>query len=74
MAPYFVRPSLYELVRSLALLLCTMAPVRVALLGGGIFARDAYLPILKGSSEVELVAIWSRSEQTVSNVLPTARE
>lgn len=51
-----------------------MAPVRVALLGCGVFARDAYLNILKTAPDAQLVAIWSRSEATLQGALPAARE
>ncbi len=38
-------------------------PIRLALLGAGIFARDAHLPALQGLEDVfEVTAIWSRSE------------
>ncbi|GJP29731.1 hypothetical protein CLOM_g19551 [Closterium sp. NIES-68] len=38
-------------------------PVQIALLGAGIFARDAYLPILKASeAEIALRFVWSRSQ------------
>ncbi|CAI5518710.1 unnamed protein product [Closterium sp. Naga37s-1] len=38
-------------------------PVQIALLGAGIFARDAYLPILKDiKAEIALRFIWSRSQ------------
>jgi predicted dehydrogenase len=39
-----------------------MAPIRLALLGTGIFAREAHLPALKALADrFEVVAIYSRS-------------
>lgn len=46
--------------------------VRVALLGAGLFAQ-AYLPIIQNTQDCELVAIWTRSEDTLQNVLQLAR-
>ncbi|CAI5995688.1 unnamed protein product [Closterium sp. NIES-64] len=49
-------------------------PVQIALLGAGIFARDAYLPILKDiKAEIALRFIWSRSQGS-AEVLTAAWE
>ncbi|KAL1858281.1 hypothetical protein VTK73DRAFT_7865 [Phialemonium thermophilum] len=42
---------------------------RIALLGGGIFAREFYLPVLAKSTEVVLDSIWSRSQASVDGML-----
>lgn len=40
-----------------------MTPIRLAILGSGIFARDAHLPALKKlADQFDIVAIYSRSE------------
>eukprot|EP00210_Caulerpa_lentillifera_P003776 g3607.t2 len=47
--------------------------LQAALLGAGIFARDAYLPILKAHEDkVKLVAVWSRSVKTVQSTLASS--
>lgn len=38
-----------------------MAPLGVAILGGGIFAREEHKPAVEASSDLELKAVWSRS-------------
>ncbi|KAK3940409.1 hypothetical protein QBC46DRAFT_385315 [Diplogelasinospora grovesii] len=38
--------------------------VGVALLGAGIFAREEHLPAIEASSDLELKAVWSRSESS----------
>ena len=44
--------------------------VGVALLGAGIWARDALLPSLASSVDVlRLEAVWSRSENSVESLL-----
>ena len=47
----------------------TPAATRIALLGGGIFARQFYLPVLAESTEVVLDSIWSRSQSSVDGML-----
>lgn len=42
-----------------------MKPIRLALLGAGIFARDAHLPALRNlSAQFEIVAVYSRTAAT----------
>lgn len=46
-----------------------------ALLGAGVFARDAYLPIFKSCTHKwTLGAVWSRSEDAVEKVKPVVLE
>lgn len=43
-------------------------PVRVALLGGGTFARSAYLPLLTpGQTDRTLIGIWSRTRESAES-------
>jgi predicted dehydrogenase len=55
-----------------------MAPIRLALFGSGIFARDSHLPALKAlGSTFEIVAIYSRNQETAAALaatLPTGVE
>ncbi|EPT01940.1 hypothetical protein FOMPIDRAFT_1041084 [Fomitopsis schrenkii] len=52
-----------------------MAPAGIAILGSGIFAKEAHLPALAtvGSSVVELKAIYSRSEKSAASLADTAQ-
>lgn len=51
-----------------------MAPLRMALLGAGIFAQDTYVPILEQmTDQIEVVALWSRSQVCSWTVRPTKR-
>lgn len=50
-------------------------PIRLALVGAGIFARDAHVPALKSLGELpgerfEIVAVYSRSRATADAMLP----
>jgi predicted dehydrogenase len=50
-------------------------PVRLALVGAGIFVRDAHLPALAQlRGYFELAAVWSRSEESVQAVVQQWRE
>ncbi|CAD7698257.1 unnamed protein product [Ostreobium quekettii] len=53
-----------------------MAPVRVALLGAGIYARDAYVPLLlrQVPDDLQLTHVWSRSQSSVNELLPIIKE
>lgn len=45
------------------------APVKVALLGGGIFAEIAYLPVLGPEHEDrQLIGVWSRSLEKAKSI------
>lgn len=44
-------------------------PTKVALLGSGLFAKQAYLPALLKSTDTILHTIWSRSESSAQNLL-----
>ncbi|KAK9806301.1 hypothetical protein WJX72_009366 [[Myrmecia] bisecta] len=49
--------------------------LHIALLGAGIFARDAYLPLFRQFKEkVVVVAVWSRSEAAATALLPLVHE
>ena len=50
--------------------LSSSSPVKLALLGGGNFARNTYAPVLERDFKglVEVSAVWSRSEKGVSEV------
>ena len=49
-----------------------MAPIRIALLGSGIFAREAHAPALRVlSEEFEVVAIYSRSSENAAALAAT---
>eukprot|EP00898_Chlorokybus_atmophyticus_P004318 jgi/Chlat1/4888/Chrsp31S04816 len=49
--------------------------VRLALLGGGMFARDTYVPILRQLRErVDLCAVWSRSESSATSILQRVQD
>lgn len=49
-----------------------MAPIRLAILGSGIFARDAHLPALKMLSDTyEVVALYSRNHETATALAAT---
>src|SRR5450432_1295282 len=49
-----------------------MAPIRLALFGSGIFARDSHLPALKAlGSTFEIVAIYSRNQETAAALAAT---
>ena len=46
-----------------------MKPIRLALMGAGIFARDAHLPSLRNLTEqFEVVAVYSRTEATARSL------
>eukprot|EP00891_Asterochloris_glomerata_P007025 jgi/Astpho2/7025/e_gw1.00107.113.1_t len=50
-------------------------PVKCALLGAGLFARDSWVPIFRQSKEVAiLTAVWSRSEAASQGLLPSIQE
>jgi predicted dehydrogenase len=53
----------------------TNRPIRLALIGAGIYARDAHLPALKALGDTfEIVAIYSRTQASAANLarqLPT---
>ncbi|KAH9924981.1 oxidoreductase family protein [Epithele typhae] len=53
----------------------TASPTRLALLGAGIFAKESHLPALAqlGSTEVTLVAVYSRSEASASSLAADAQ-
>ncbi|KAM0755293.1 NAD(P)-binding protein [Meredithblackwellia eburnea MCA 4105] len=52
-----------------------MSPIRVALLGSGIFAREAYLPTLSQLQDrCELVGIYSRSLSSAESALKVASD
>ncbi|RPA88228.1 NAD(P)-binding protein [Ascobolus immersus RN42] len=46
-----------------------MSPINVALLGAGIFAKEAHLPPLLSNPNVNLVAVYSRSLNSAKSVL-----
>lgn len=49
-----------------------MPPIRLAILGSGIFARDSHLPALKALDDTfEIVAIYSRNAETASSLATT---
>ncbi|MBX3083506.1 MAG: Gfo/Idh/MocA family oxidoreductase [Anaerolineae bacterium] len=49
-----------------------MPPIRLAIVGSGIFARDAHLPALKALGDTyEIVAIYSRNAETVAALAAT---
>ncbi|KZT63512.1 NAD(P)-binding protein [Daedalea quercina L-15889] len=52
-----------------------MAPIGIAILGSGIFAKEAHLPaiVAVGSSVVELKAIYSRSEKSAASLAEDAQ-
>ena len=47
-------------------------PMRCAILGGGTFAQNTYVPILEGDlwkfSKIAVDAVWSRSEETAKTL------
>ena len=46
-------------------------PVRIALLGGSKRSRNVYIPILRGlalAGEIEIVGVWSRSEESAQQL------
>jgi predicted dehydrogenase len=47
-------------------------PSNVALLGTGLFAKMAYLPALKSSSDAVFKAVWSRSASSVDKFISEA--
>ncbi|CAI6341372.1 unnamed protein product [Periconia digitata] len=52
-----------------------MAPINIALLGSGIFAREEHLPaILSASSTLRLVAVYSRTSSGAQNLAHLAKE
>lgn len=52
-----------------------MAPIRLALLGAGVFAKNAYIPTLAAMADrVQIVAVWSRSEGAAADLLPTVQQ
>jgi predicted dehydrogenase len=49
-----------------------MPPIRLAILGSGIFARDSHLPALKALGDTyEIVAIYSRNAETAAALAAT---
>jgi len=54
--------------------MATHAPVRAALLGSGLFATGAYLPSLKGVTNLTINTVWSRSEKSARNLETKAQE
>jgi predicted dehydrogenase len=49
-----------------------MAPIRLGILGGGIFARDAHLPALRALADMfEVVAIFSRNPEKAAALATT---
>ena len=50
-----------------------MTPVRIAIIGAGIFARDAHLPAMNtlGKDTFQISAIWSRSLETAQRLAET---
>ncbi|KZT26123.1 NAD(P)-binding protein [Neolentinus lepideus HHB14362 ss-1] len=53
-----------------------MAPVGIAILGAGIFAKEAHLPALSklSSSLYSLKAVYSRSQESASSLASSAKE
>ena len=45
----------------------------IALLGAGVFARDAYLPALQCVSQLRLEAVWSRRRESAEALLPAVQ-
>ena len=48
-----------------------MTTIRVALLGAGIFAREAHAPALQSSTELQVVVVWSRTESSAAALAAT---
>lgn len=49
-------------------------PVRVALLGSGLFAAHSYLPAILESREVHLHTVWSRSQSSAQALVDKFNE
>lgn len=50
-------------------------PVRIALIGAGLFTKDAYIPLCRRhSSAVQIRALWSRSSKATDALLPLIQE
>lgn len=46
-----------------------MAPIGIAILGAGIFAREEHMPAVEACKDFELKAVYSRSKKSVESVL-----
>ncbi|DBA99412.1 TPA: hypothetical protein ACH3X3_012009 [Trebouxia sp. C0006] len=50
-------------------------PVQLALIGAGLFTKDAYVPLLRRhASTVQICAVWSRSAKATDILLPLIQE
>lgn len=50
-------------------------PVRLALIGAGLFTKDAYIPLCRRhASTVQVCAVWSRSAKATDLLLPLIQE